>query len=42
MRPSDLRRVPVWVVWVLGALPLAMLTFDMLAGRLGVGPVAAI
>lgn len=34
-----LRRIPVWAVWLAAAIPLALLVFDTLAGRLGVDPV---
>ncbi|UXU75691.1 MULTISPECIES: sulfite oxidase heme-binding subunit YedZ [unclassified Paracoccus (in: a-proteobacteria)] len=34
-----LRRVPVWAVWLVGMIPLALLIRDGLAGRLGVDPV---
>lgn len=37
-----LRKLPVWAVWLLGLIPLALLVFDTLAGRVGVDPVAAI
>ena len=34
-----IRRLPTGVVWALGALPLALLVWDTLAGKLGVDPV---
>ena len=34
-----LRRIPEWAVWLAGALPLALLVYDTLYGRLGVDPV---
>ena len=34
-----IRRLPTGVVWGLGALPLALLVWDTLAGNLGVDPV---
>ena len=34
-----LRRVPIWSVWVMGMIPVGLLVFDTLAGRLGVDPV---
>lgn len=34
-----LRRLPTGVVWGLGALPLALLVWDMLGGGLGIDPV---
>lgn len=37
-----MRRFPVWAVWALGALPLALLLWDMAAGRLGIDPVREI
>lgn len=37
-----LRRLPVWAVWLMGLIPLALLVFDTLTGRVGVDPVAAI
>ena len=37
-----LRRLPVWAVWLVGLIPLALLVFDTLTGRVGVDPVAAI
>lgn len=35
----QLRRLPTGVVWGLGALPLALLVWDTLAGGLGIDPV---
>ncbi|WP_313350799.1 protein-methionine-sulfoxide reductase heme-binding subunit MsrQ [Paracoccus sp. (in: a-proteobacteria)] len=37
-----LRRVPVWMVWLLGLIPLGLLVWDMLQGNLGVDPVRSI
>ncbi|WP_294931996.1 ferric reductase-like transmembrane domain-containing protein [uncultured Paracoccus sp.] len=37
-----LRRIPLWVVWILGLLPLAFLLRDTLAGNLGVDPIPRI
>ncbi|MGB8813981.1 MAG: protein-methionine-sulfoxide reductase heme-binding subunit MsrQ [Paracoccaceae bacterium] len=37
-----LRRVPAWVVYVLGLLPVAWLVWQALGGGLGVDPVKAI
>ncbi|SEN47128.1 sulfoxide reductase heme-binding subunit YedZ [Paracoccus alcaliphilus] len=34
-----LRRIPVWLVWLLGLIPLALLIADTLTGGLGVEPV---
>ena len=34
-----LRRMPNGIVWLLGAMPLALLVWDTVAGRLGVDPV---
>lgn len=34
-----LRRIPEWAVWLLGSLPLLLLIYDTLNGRLGVDPV---
>lgn len=34
-----LRRLPVWAVWVLGLIPLALLVSDTLLGQLGIDPV---
>ena len=34
-----LRRVPEWLVWAFGALPLMLLVYDTLTGGLGVDPV---
>lgn len=37
-----LRRFPVWAVWALGLIPLALLIWDTLTGNIGVDPVASI
>lgn len=37
-----LRGVPVWAVWLAGALPFALLLWDTLTGGLGVDPVQEI
>ena len=37
-----MRSVPVWVVWALGLVPLAVLGWDLAQGGLGPDPVAAI
>ena len=37
-----LRRLPVWMVWLLGLIPLALLVADTITGNVGVDPVAAI
>ena len=34
-----LRHLPVWAVWLAGLIPLALLVWDTLQGRLGVDPV---
>ncbi len=34
-----LRRIPEWAVWLAGALPLALLTYDTFSGGLGVDPI---
>lgn len=34
-----LRRLPVWVIWALATIPLALLVWDTLQGNLGVEPV---
>ncbi len=34
-----LRRVPEWAVWAAAALPLSLLVYDTLTGRLGVDPI---
>ncbi|MFV0409891.1 MAG: sulfite oxidase heme-binding subunit YedZ, partial [Paracoccus sp. (in: a-proteobacteria)] len=41
MQPVNrlLRRIPEWAVWLLGALPLALLVLDTLSGQLGIDPV---
>ena len=36
------RRVPTWVVWLLGLVPLALMVWGAVAGTLGVDPVKAI
>ncbi|TWI33452.1 protein-methionine-sulfoxide reductase heme-binding subunit MsrQ [Paracoccus sulfuroxidans] len=36
---SWLRRVPIWLVWVLGLIPLALLIWDTFTGNLGIEPV---
>ena len=36
------RKVPTWVVYILGLLPLGFLVFGAVAGGLGVDPVKAI
>ena len=37
-----LRRIPVWAVWLVGAIPLGLLILDVLTGGIGVDPVAKI
>ena len=37
-----LRRIPLWLVWGLGLLPLALLLYDGFRGGLGVDPVVTI
>ncbi|TGN57633.1 sulfoxide reductase heme-binding subunit YedZ [Paracoccus liaowanqingii] len=37
-----LRRLPVWAVWMGGALPFALILWDIFTGGLGVDPVAEI
>lgn len=37
-----LRRVPVWALWLIGLVPLALVVWDTLHGTLGVDPVKAI
>ncbi|MDO6670156.1 protein-methionine-sulfoxide reductase heme-binding subunit MsrQ [Paracoccus sp. 1_MG-2023] len=37
-----LRRVPVWAVWLVGLIPLALVVFDLLIGRMGVDPIREI
>ncbi|QBX33370.1 sulfoxide reductase heme-binding subunit YedZ [Paracoccus liaowanqingii] len=37
-----LRRLPVWAVWLGGALPFALILWDIFTGGLGVDPVAEI
>ena len=34
-----LRRLPIWSVWLLGSIPLALLVWDVLVGAVGVDPV---
>ncbi|HIC66081.1 MAG TPA: sulfoxide reductase heme-binding subunit YedZ, partial [Paracoccus sp.] len=34
-----LRRLPVWVVWLGGMIPLALLVSDTFFGGLGIDPV---
>lgn len=34
-----LRRLPVWAVWLMGLIPLALLVFDTLTGGLTVDPI---
>lgn len=34
-----LRRLPEWAVWLLGAIPLALLVADIVTGNLGIDPV---
>ena len=34
-----LRRIPVWAVWLAGAIPFAVLLWDIFTGGLGVDPV---
>ncbi len=36
---NALRRIPVWAVWLAGAVPFAVLMWDILTGGLGVDPV---
>ncbi|MCG6112798.1 MAG: sulfoxide reductase heme-binding subunit YedZ [Paracoccus sp.] len=36
---DTLRRIPVWVVWLAGAVPFALLLWDIFTGGLGVDPV---
>lgn len=36
---DTLRRIPVWAVWLAGALPFAILLWDIFTGGLGVDPV---
>lgn len=33
------RRLPEWMVWLAGAIPLVLLVLDTLTGRLGIDPV---
>lgn len=37
-----LRRIPIWLVWLLGLIPLALLILDGFRGNLGVDPVVSI
>ncbi|MCT4331242.1 sulfoxide reductase heme-binding subunit YedZ [Paracoccus sp. YLB-12] len=37
-----LRRCPVWMLWLGGMVPLALLTWDTLAGGLGIDPIREI
>lgn len=39
---AALRRLPVWVVWLAGLVPFALVVLDLQAGRLGVDPVRTI
>ncbi|WP_282603800.1 protein-methionine-sulfoxide reductase heme-binding subunit MsrQ [Paracoccus sp. PARArs4] len=39
---NALRRLPVWAVWVAGLVPLALVVFDLLTGRMGVDPIREI
>lgn len=39
---ARLRAVPQWALWLAGAIPLALLVADVLAGNAGVDPVASI
>ncbi|WP_299846731.1 protein-methionine-sulfoxide reductase heme-binding subunit MsrQ [uncultured Paracoccus sp.] len=34
-----LRRIPVWAIWLAGAIPLGLLVWDIFTGGLGVEPV---
>ena len=34
-----LRRIPVWAIWLAGAIPLGLLIWDIFTGGLGVEPV---
>ncbi|MFV0385263.1 sulfite oxidase heme-binding subunit YedZ [Paracoccus sp. (in: a-proteobacteria)] len=36
---EQLRRLPVWAIWLGGLCPLALLVVDMLTGGLGVDPI---
>ncbi len=36
------RRLPVWAVWLMGLIPLALLVHDLLTGALGVEPIRAL
>jgi methionine sulfoxide reductase heme-binding subunit len=37
-----LRRIPVWTVWLAGAVPFVLLVSDVLTGNIGVDPIAEI
>lgn len=37
-----LRRIPVWAVWLIGLVPLALLFWDAVMGNLGVDPIVDI
>ncbi len=37
-----IRRLPVWAVWALGLIPLALLIYDLFTGGLGVEPIRAL
>lgn len=37
-----LRRIPVWAVWLIGFVPLALLVWDAVMGNLGVDPIVDI
>ena len=37
-----LRRIPIWAVWLFGLVPLALLVWDTVQGRLGVDPIPVI
>lgn len=39
---AEIRRVPVWLIWILGLLPLALLVADTVQNRLGVDPIPKI
>lgn len=39
---ASLRQIPVWVIWLAGLIPLALLIWDMLRGNLGVDPIPRI
>lgn len=42
MLNSLLRRVPTWVVYMLGMLPALWMTYETLTGQIGIDPVRAI